>query len=183
MQRLISRAALLLVLVACSKPADTPPAASGPMLPDGRVPAALVEALDSTTMAAMEQRTGDWSEADASSRWRAMASNGAIRVIDETMAAGESSTRRITHYYTDSGAVAAYIEFRIQTITAGDRPPAKQFVLMKLEFAGDSTLHSEKTVDGVAQPVEPFEVANARKHSLQLFAAAHTAAVSKPAQQ
>jgi hypothetical protein len=132
-------------------------------------------------MASMEQRTGDWQEADASSRWRAMASQGKIRLIDETMKVGESSTRRVTHYFTDDGKPAAYIEFRMQTVMASDRQPSKQFVLMKLEFSGDSTTLKEKTVDGVSQPVQPFEVETARKHSMALFTAAQSAPVTSPA--
>lgn len=175
------RAALLLNIVACGSSADTPRVSNGPVLPDGRTPAALVQALDSSTMAAMEQRTGDWSDADASSRWRAMASDGKIRLIDETMQVGENSTRRITHYFTDAGTPAAYMEFRIQTVIASDRPPAQQYVLIKLEFVDDSTILMEKTVDGASQPVQPFEIDNARKHSLQLFAAAGSAAITTPA--
>lgn len=173
----------VVIVAACSKTADAPApkVANGPTLPDGRTPAALVNALDSATMVRMEQRTGEWSEADASSKWRAMASGGKIRLIDETMTVGESSSRRITHYFTDDGKPAAFIEFRIQTVTSGSKSPEKQFVLFKLEFAGDSTTRTEKTVNGVGQPVQPFEIENARKHSMVLFAAAQTAPVSTPA--
>ena len=168
-------------LVACSKTSDAPPVPSGLSLPDGRVPSALVQALDTNVMKSMEQRTGEWREADASSQWRAMANAGKVRVIDETMHVGETSTRRVTHYYTDDGKPVAYYEFRIQTVTAGDRPPAKQFVLLKLEFQNDTVSHSEKTVDGVAQPIQAFEVENARKHSFTLFDAAKAAPVTTPA--
>jgi len=178
---LASRAVLVFSIVACSRTADTPPIAAGPKLPDGRVPTALVQALDTNTMKAMEQRTGQWQEADASSEWRAMASGGKIRVIDETMRVGETSSRRVTHYFTDDGKLAAYYEFRIQTVNAGDRPPAKQFVLFKLEFQSDTVSHSEKTVDGAAQPIEKFEVENARKHSMVLLDAAKSAPVTTPA--
>lgn len=174
--------ALLCAVAACSKTSDAPPpVASGPTLPDGRVPAALVQALDTNTMMAMEQRSGSWQEADANSTFRAMASGGTVRVIDETMRVGESSSRRVTHYYTTDGVPAAIYEFRIQTVTAGDRPPTKQFVLFKLELVGDSVTFSQKTVDGTAQTIEPFEVENARKHSMALFDAAKTAPVISPA--
>lgn len=178
---LATRAVLVLSMVACSKTSDTPPIAVGPKLPDGRVPTALVQALDTNTMKAMEQRTGQWQEADASSDWRAMASGGKIRVVDETMRVGETSSRRVTHYFTDDGKLAAYYEFRIQTVNAGDRPPSKQFVLFKLEFQSDTISHSEKKVDGAAQPIEGYEVENARKHSMVLFDAAKSAPVTNPA--
>lgn len=178
---LVLQTVLALSIAACSKNADTPAVGGGPKLPDGRVPSALVQALDTNTMKAMEQRTGDWQDADASSKWRAMASGGKVRLIDETMHVGESSTRRVTHYFTDDGKLAAYYEFRIQTVTAGDRPPAKQYVLFKLELVGDSISRSEKTVDGAAQPVQPFEIENARKHSLALLDAAKSAPVTTPA--
>ncbi|MEO7362484.1 MAG: hypothetical protein ABI120_19295 [Gemmatimonadaceae bacterium] len=173
--------AVLIVVAACSKTADAPKVGTGSVLPDGLTPSLLVEALDSTTMVKMEQRTGDWSEADASSKWRAMASDGKIRLIDETMTAGESSSRRITHYFTDNGKLAAFIEFRIQTVLTGNKSPEKQFVLFKLEFNNDSTIHTEKSVNGTPQPVEPFEIENARKHSMTLLSAAQAAPVSSPA--
>lgn len=176
-----SRAALVLLLMACGKTADAPAIAAGSKLPDGRVPTALVQALDTNTMKAMEQRTGNWQEADASSEWRAMTSGGKVRVIDETIRVGETSRRRVTHYFTDDGKLAAYYEFRIQTVSAGDRPPAKQFVLFKLEFQRDTISHSEKTVDGATQRIETFEVENARKHSMVLFDAAKSAPVTTPA--
>ena len=172
---------MVAVIVACSKTADAPKVAAGPVLPDGLIPSTLVQSLDSATMVRMEQRTGAWSEADASSKWRAMASGGKIRLIDETMMVGESSTRRITHYFTDGGKPAAFIEFRIQTVLSGNKSPQKQYVLFKLEFSGDSTIHTEKTVNGAPQPVEPFEIENARKHSMTLLSAAQSAAISSPA--
>ena len=176
-----SRALLVVSIAACSKTSDAPAVGAGPKLPDGREPIALVQALDTNTMMAMEQRTGRWQEADASSDWRAMASGGKIRVVDETMRVGESSSRRVTHYFTDDGKLAAYYEFRIQTVNATDRQPTKQFVLFKLEFQGDTVSHSEKTVDGAAQPIQAFEVENARKHSMVLFDAAKSAPVTTPA--
>ena len=179
--RSIVLGAVVLVTAACNKTADAPKIATGPLLPDGRTPSLLVEALDSATMVKMEQRTGDWSEADASSKWRAMASDGKVRLIDETMTAGENSSRRITHYFTDSGKLAAFIEFRIQTVMTGNKSPEKQFVLFKLEFQNDSTTHAEKSVNGTAQPVESFEIDNARKHSMTLLSAAQSAPVSSPA--
>lgn len=182
---------VFITLGACNKAADAPGSntpgadasktASGPSLPDGRNATALVEALDSATMIRMEQRTGDWSEGDASSKWRAMASGGKIRLIDETMTAGESSTRRITHYFTDTGNLVAYYEFRIQTVMSGSKSPEKQFVLFKIEFLGDSITKIEKSVNGTAQPVQPFEIENARKHSTTLLSAAQAAPVSSPA--
>lgn len=177
----VVHAALVLSLIACGKTADTPAAAAGPKLPDGRVPTELVSALDTNTMKAMEQRTGNWQEADATSQWRGMASGGKVRMIDETMHVGETSTRRVTHYFTDDGKLAAYYEFRIQMVSAGDRPPSKQFVLFKLEFQSDTISRSEKSVDGEAQPIQPFEVENARKHSMALLAAAKSAPVTSPA--
>jgi hypothetical protein len=178
---------VVVLLAACGNAADTPKAGDTPktttglVLPDGRSPSALVDALDSATMVRMEQRTGTWSEADASSKWRAMANDGKIRLIDETMLVGESSSRRITHYFTDDGKLAASLELRIQTVTSGNKSPEKQFVLIKLEFAGDSTTRTEKTVNGVGQPLQPFEIENARKHAMVLFDAAQTAPVSSPA--
>lgn len=175
-------AALLLLVFACTKPADAPPpAAKGASIPDGKNPSAMVAALDSAKMAAMEQKTGAWQDADASSEWRARLSDGKVRVIDERMNVGEGSTRRITHYFTDEGKLAAAIEFRIQTIAGTDRPPSKQFVLMKLEFTGDSATLSEKSVDGSSVPILPFEIENARKHSMDLFKAAQATPSSAPA--
>lgn len=179
--RAVTVGALVLSLSGCNKTADAPKVATGPSLPDGRTPSLLIQALDSATMVRMEQRTGNWSEADAASKWRAMASGGKIRLIDETLTAGESSTRRTTHYFTEDGKPAAYIEFRIQTVMTGDKSPEKQFVLLKLEFTGDSASKVEKTVNGVAQPVQPFEIENARKHSMVLFGAAQSAPVTSPA--
>ena len=176
-----SRAVLVVSIAACSKTPDAPAVGAGPKLPNGREPTALVQALDTNTMMAMEQRTGRWQEADASSDWRAMASGGKIRVVDETMRVGETSSRRVTHYFTDDGKLAAYYEFRIQTVNATDRQPTKQFVLFKLEFQSDTVSHSEKTVDGAAQPIQTFEVENARKHSMVLFDAAKSAPVTTPA--
>lgn len=174
-------AVVLTTSFACNKTADAPKVATGPSLPDGKAPAALISALDSATMVRMEQRTGDWSEADASSKWRAMATGGRIRLIDESQKVGESSSRRITHYFTDDGKLAAYSEFRIQTVMSGNKPPEKQFVLFKLEFQNDTVSRTEKTVNGTNQPVEPFEVENVRKHSAMLFNAAQTAPVQSPA--
>lgn len=168
-------------LVSCSKTADTPPAAVGPTLPDGSTPALLVQALDSATMVRMEQRTGVWREADASSDWRAMASQGKIRVIDETMRVGESSSRRNTYYFSPDGRPVAYIEFRIQTVAASDRTPTQEYVLLKLEFAGDSVSKSEKTVNGAAVPLEGYEIENARTHAMTLYNAALSAPVTSPA--
>ncbi len=174
-------ALLICSMAACSKTSDAPPVGGGPTLPDGRVPSALVQALDTNTMRAMEQRTGSWKDADASSEWRAMASNGKVRMIDETMHVGETGTWRVTHYFTDAGKLAAYYEFRIQQVTSGDRPPAQQFVLFKLEFQNDTVSHSEKTVDNAPQPIQPFEIENVRKHSMALFALAQSAPVTTPA--
>lgn len=174
-------AALVMFVMACTKTADTPPdVPKGPAIPDGQNPAALVAAMDSATMAAMPQQTGNWQDADASSEWRARLSEGQVRVIDERMTVGEGSSRRITHYFTDDGKLASSIEFRIQTIAGTDRPPSKQFVLMKLEFAGNSATLSEKTVDGSSVPVLPFEIENARKHSMDLLRAAQVAPASTP---
>lgn len=173
--------ALVFSMTACSKAADSPPKAGGPTLPDGRVPTALVTALDTNTMKKMEQRAGTWQEADATSEWRAMASGGLVRMIDETKHVGESGVWRVTHYFTDDGKLAAYYEFRIQTVTAGDRPPAKQFVLFKIEFQNDTVSHSEKTVDNVPKSIEPFEIENVRNHSMALLALAKSAPVTSPA--
>lgn len=175
-------AALLVLVMACSKTADAPPdVAKGPVLPDGKNPSVLITALDSVTMAGMEQKTGVWQDADASSEWRARLSAGKVRVVDERMLVGEGSSRRITHYYTHEGTLAAAIEFRIQTVLNTDRPAAKQFVLMKLEFTGDSATLSEKTVDGESVPILPFEIENARKHSMDIFAAAQSGPATAPA--
>lgn len=169
------------VLVNCSKAADTHPAAAGPTLPDGSTPALLVQALDSATMVRMEQRTGVWREADASSEWRAMATQGNIRVIDETMRVGESSARRTTYYFSPDGKPVAYIEFRIQTVAASDRTPTQEYVLLKLEFSGDSISKREKTVNGAAMPLEGYEIENARTHAMTLYNAALSAPVTSPA--
>lgn len=174
-------AALIVTMIACNKTADAPKAASGPALPDGKTPALLISALDSATMVRMEQRTGDWSKADASSTWRAMASGGKIRLIDESQKVGDMSSRRITYYFTDDGKLAAYAEFRIQTVLSGNKPPEKQYVLFKLEFQSDTVSRTEKNVNGASQPVEPFEIENVRKHAAVLFSAAQTAPVSSPA--
>lgn len=184
MYKRVVRTTLVLLLAACSKTADTSAAAtatSGPSVPDGKNPAALVAALDSSTMAAMEQKTGTWQSADAASEWRSRASGGKIRMVDERMKVGETSSRRISHYYTDDGKLSALIEFRIQTVMASDKSPGQQFVLMKLEFAGDSVSHQEKTVDGNPQPIEPYEIDNARKHSMEMLATAQSAASTAPA--
>ncbi|MBC8087589.1 MAG: hypothetical protein H7Z40_09995 [Phycisphaerae bacterium] len=175
-------AALLILALACSKTADAPPdLAKGPNLPDGKNAPALITALDSVTMAGMEQKTGVWQDADASSEWRARLSSGKVRVIDERLLVGEGSSRRITHYFTDEGKLAAAIEFRIQTVQGTDRPASQQFVLLKLEFTGDSATLTEKTVDGESVPVLPFEIENARKHSMDLLAAAGSAPATVPA--
>ena len=110
-----------------------------------------------------------------------MASNGKVRMIDETMHVGETGTWRVTHYFTDAGKLAAYYEFRIQQVTSGDRPPAQQFVLFKLEFQNDTVSHSEKTVDNAPQPIQPFEIENVRRHAMALFALAQSAPVTTPA--
>lgn len=171
------------VVAACSKAADTSSSAvaNKSAIPDGSDPVALVAALDSATMATMEQRTGNWQDADASSDFRARLSEGKVRVIDERMIAGENSSRRITHYFTDQEKLASSIEFRIQTVTGTDRPAAKQFVLIKLDFRGDSAIRAEKTVDGDTVPMLTFEIDNARKHSLDLLAIAKTGATTTPA--
>lgn len=187
MHQRVLRLTLVFLLAACSKTADTSAATpsttatSGPSVPDGKNPAALVAALDSSTMAAMEQKTGTWQSADAASEWRSRASGGKIRMVDERMTVGETSSRRISHYFTDDGKLAAFIEFRIQTVMASDKSPSQQFVLMKLEFAGDSVSHREKTVDGKAQPIEAYEIDNARKHSMEMLATAQSAASTAPA--
>ncbi|MEP6835202.1 MAG: hypothetical protein ABJB74_17580 [Gemmatimonas sp.] len=177
----VGRVVLVFALLACSKTSDAPSVAAGPKLPDGRVATELVTALDTNTMKAMEQRTGNWQEADASSAWRAMSSGGKVRMIDETMHVGETSSRRITHYFTDDGQLAAYYEFRIQSVISSDRSPTKEYVLFKLEFQNDAVSHSEKTVNGAAQPIEPFEIENARKHATVLFDAAKSVPVTSPA--
>jgi hypothetical protein len=181
-RRAATRALLALAFAACSKGGDTASAtAGGPALPTGTDPRALVTALDSATMSQMEQRQGDWQDADASSTFRALASGGKVRAIDETMRVGESSSRRVTHYYTDNGNVAAYYEFRIQTVNATDRSPTKEFVLFKFELTADTVSYKEKKVNNVEAPIEQFEIDNAKKHSLDLLAKANSAPVTTPA--
>ncbi|GEM_PF-1972187 len=173
--------ALLIWCTACTKTSDVPPETrKGPAIPDGNNASALVAALDSTTMASMEQRTGTWQDADASSEWTARLSGGKVRVITERMMVGESSSRNITHFFTDDGTLAAAFELRYQTVAGTDRPPAKQLVLMKLEFTGDSATRSEKTVDGESVPILPFEIANARKHSMDLLAVSQSTSSVAP---
>ncbi|MGV3710059.1 MAG: hypothetical protein ACO1Q7_14580 [Gemmatimonas sp.] len=182
LRRAATRALLTLVVAACSKGGDAPPAGTGgPTLPTGKDPKLLVTALDSATMSRMEERTGDWQDADASSTFRALASQGKVRAIDETMRVGESSSRRVTHYYTDDGKVAAYYEFRIQTVNAPDRSPTKEFVLFKFELTADTVSYREKNVNGAEVAIEQYEFDNARKHSLDLLAKANSAPVTTPA--
>jgi hypothetical protein len=177
--------AALLLCSGCSTSGDaaangshSTAAANGPALPDGKLPDALVTALDSATLTRMELRTGEWKEGDASSTWNAYSSDGSVRLIDERVTAGENSTRRVEHYFTSDGHLASHIETRNQLVLAGDRPPAREFVLMSINFAGDSATKSHKSVNGEATPIEPFEIDNAKKHADVLLAAALVAPVA-----
>jgi hypothetical protein len=179
----------LLGTAACSRtgdtPADTSSAGAGqsipasPTLPDGKSPAELVAALDSTTLSKLEQRHGEWKDANASSTWKAWVSHGSIRVIDERVTAGES-TRRVMHYFTSDGHLASHIETRNQIVISGGQS-SRQFVLMSLDFAGDSVARSSRSVNGETQPVTPSEIASTRKHADVLLAAALVAPAVLPA--
>lgn len=171
---------------ACSKAGDTVAAKpatvlTGKALPDGKAPTALVDALDSVTLAGLEQRTGEWKDADASSTWKAFVNDGSVRLIDERMLVGENSHRRVMHFYTSDGQISSHIETRDQTVMAGDRPPGREFVLMTLQFVGDSVIKAAKSVNGEPKSIEPFEIANARKHADVLLSSALVAPVTPPA--
>lgn len=185
--------ALLLALTACGKGGDTANGAAaagnatsasgkptGPALPDGSVPAALVTALDSTTLSRMEQRTGTWSEGDATSTWTAYVTDESVRLIDERATVGESSTRRVMHYYNSGGRLVSHIETRKQTVLAGDRPPALQIVLLSFDLSGDSVTRSLKSVNGETKPIEKFEIDNAKQHADVLLSRALTMTVASP---
>jgi hypothetical protein len=178
-------AALFFAAVACNKGADTSAqkalATTGIALPDGKTPSILVAALDSSAIAKLEVRRGEAKDADASSTWNAYLSDGSVRVIDERTVMGDSSTRRTMHYYTSDGHLAANIETRDQLAMSGKSSPVRQFVFISMEFVGDSVTKSSKSVNGEPKPIEPFEVANAKKHADALLAAALTAPVASPA--
>ena len=180
--RTVSACTMFAVLmVACGKTADAPPVGGGPALPDGRVPSALIQALDTNTMKSMEQRLGKWQDADASSEWRAMASGGKVRLIDETMrVGGKQHTSRHALFHRRR---KTFVVRGVPHSECDDRRPTNRetVVLFKLEFQHDTLSHSEKTVDGAAQPIQPFEIENARKHSMALFDAAKSAPVTSPA--
>ena len=175
----------LLGAAACNKASDesakTALAHSGIALPDGKTPALLVAAMDSGAKAKMEVRNGEVKGADAVSTFIAYVNDGSVRLVDERMTMSDSSTRRVLHYYTSDGHLAANIETRNQIAMSGNSPPVREFVLMSMEFVGDSMTKSTKTVNGEAKPVEKFEADNAKKHAAELAAAALGAPVATPA--
>lgn len=168
----------VLFLAGCKGNSDVPATANLHSIPDGRTPSALVAALDSATLASMEMRRGDWKDADASSTWRAWVDHGKVRAIEEFMSVGDYSARRLMHYYTNDEKLAAQKETRDQLVLMGDRPPARELVVMTMEFSGGSATQSAKTVNGVSKSVEPFEIETARKHGELLLMAARNAAAS-----
>ncbi|MEP6764332.1 MAG: hypothetical protein ABJB66_08490 [Gemmatimonadaceae bacterium] len=172
----------LALLVACKSGSDAPAAAAANTrsIPDGKTPSALVSAVDSATLASMEMRKGEWKEADASSQWRAWVANGKVRVIEEFMAVGDYSARKLMHYYTDDEKLAAHLETRDQLVFAGDRPPVREQMTLTLEFQGNSATKSSKIVNNVEKSVEPFEVETAKSHGEVLLAAAKSAAAVTP---
>ena len=122
--------------------------------------------------AAIEPHTvsGEWKDGDESSTWTASTIVQHALRIDEQARFGEDAhvTRMMVFDSTDY--LVSILDSREQTAQSGNASPAPMRSQLVLEFANDSAIRMTKTVDGADRPVQPYEIANARRHAEQLLA-------------
>ncbi|WP_411278947.1 hypothetical protein [Gemmatimonas sp.] len=114
---------------------------------------------------------GVWSDSvTAESGYLAEYVNGKLVVIEEQMLLADSTTSTRAYFYNANYEPTRLFEHRALTAASSNSTPKTLHSLLNIYLTGDNVDSTSKKVDFVAKTVQPYEVANMRKHERELFA-------------
>ena len=117
------------------------------------------------------KRQGSWSDSlTAQSDYTAAYVNSQLVVIEEQMAFPDGLRSSRTYFYGDRSAPTRIIDERTLTAASGNSSPTTVRARLEVYLTGDRVDSSGKTVDHVAKTVQPYEIANLRRHEREIFA-------------
>ena len=117
------------------------------------------------------KRQGSWSDSvTAESDYTAAYVNSQLVVIEEQMAFPDGLRSSRTYFYGDRSAPTRIIDERTLTAASGNSSPTTVRARLEVYLTGDRVDSSGKTVDHVAKTVQPYEIANLRRHEREIFA-------------
>jgi len=124
-----------------------------------------------TTSADTVKVKGVWSDSvTAESRYTAHYVNGELVVIAEEMLLADSTSSSRRYFYDADYAPTRFVERRTLTAASSNSTPAQLQSLLDIFLTGDTVDSTNKQVDGVPKPVQPYEIENMRQHERELFA-------------
>ncbi len=115
---------------------------------------------------------GVWSDAAERSNWTAAAIRGFIVRIEERAPVGgdDSFTR---HFAFDStGQLVHADDVRSQMVANPSASPSLMHVESTIAFRAGEVVRANKTVDGVPEPVQQWDIENVQRHAAALLALA-----------
>lgn len=116
--------------------------------------------------------SGEWADAGDGTIWTAFAIQGRISRIEENwLPSGDPNSRRAM-IYDAAGHIVRFSEERHQMVTNPSSSPTMLNAVMTIDFAAAGGARTNKVVDGVERPVQPWDIDNARRHAGDLLALA-----------
>lgn len=114
---------------------------------------------------------GVWSDSiTAESGYVAEYVNGKLVVIEEQMLLADSTMSSRAYFYSAEYVPTRLFEHRALTAASGNSTPKTLHSLLNIYLTGDKIDSATKKVDFVAKTVQPYEIANMRKHEREIFA-------------
>ena len=117
------------------------------------------------------KRQGSWSDSvTAESDYTAAYVNSQLVVIEEQMVFPDGLRSSRAYFYGQSAAPTRIVDERTLTAASGNSSPTTVRARLEVYLTGDRVDSSGKTVDHVAKTVQPYEIANLRRHEREIFA-------------